>query len=114
MVPSLIVVHRHMPRTASGKVDKGQLRNETDATTAKSYAAPRTQTELVLCTIWRSVLCVDAVGVEDDFFELGGHSLSAMQIVSRINGALDCDIGVVTVFNHPTVRLLAATLDAGA
>lgn len=113
MVPALIVIHAHMPRTASGKVDKAQLRNETDKNTARTYVAPRTQMELVLCTIWRSVLCVDAVGVEDDFFELGGHSLSAMQIVSRINGALDRDIGVVTVFNHPTVRLLAATLDAG-
>lgn len=113
MVPASIVIHERLPRTASGKVDKAELRNETGHSTAATYVAPRTQMELVLCAIWRSVLCVEAVGVEDDFFELGGHSLSAMQIASRINGALDRDIGVVTVFNHPTVRQLAATLDSG-
>ncbi|WP_240921857.1 condensation domain-containing protein, partial [Jeotgalicoccus sp. S0W5] len=55
---------------------------------------------------------MDRVGLNDNFFELGGHSLKAIQLVSGIHRVLNIDIPVRTVFDSPTVRELADTLES--
>lgn len=40
------------------------------------------------------------VGITDDFFALGGNSLSAIRLVNRINGTLQCDLKVKDIFER--------------
>jgi hypothetical protein len=61
--------------------------------------------------VWREVLRVPHVGVDDDFFELGGQSLHATRVLARLRPALGEDAAQLTVmdlFDHSTVRELAA------
>jgi amino acid adenylation domain-containing protein len=112
MIPARFVLHDRLPRAASGKVDKSHLRDPAEGRPLLTNpCAPRTATEIVLCAIWRRILSSEIVGIDDDFFELGGHSLAAMQIVSCIYDTFDREVGVTTVFDNPTVRLLARHLD---
>jgi hypothetical protein len=43
--------------------------------------------ERKMCEIWKSVLMIDEVGVNDNFFSLGGHSLLLIVLISKMNEA---------------------------
>ncbi|PKV83800.1 non-ribosomal peptide synthetase [Streptomyces sp. TLI_146] len=71
--------------------------------------------EKILSTIWCRVLERDRVGVEENFFDLGGHSLLLVRAQGAVNEELGCDLSVVDLFSHPSVRALARHLtDIGA
>ncbi|HEX2077518.1 MAG TPA: non-ribosomal peptide synthetase [Longimicrobium sp.] len=114
MVPSRFVLLDRLPLTPSGKVDRRGLpepdRGRPELSVA--YAAPRTQTERTIAVIWQEVLLVEPVGIDDPFLELGGHSLLAAQIASRILRAFAVDLSAAALFSSPTVRQLAAAVDA--
>ncbi|MEV8478007.1 amino acid adenylation domain-containing protein [Streptomyces sp. NPDC051173] len=63
-----------------------------------------------LTAIWCRVLGRDHVGVEENFFDLGGHSLLLVRAQTTVNQELGCDLTVVDLFSHPTVRALAKHL----
>ena len=58
------------------------------------------------------MLGVDRVGADDDFFDLGGHSLKATRILSRVAARLGVELSVGVIFDQPTVRGMAALVDA--
>ncbi|MEZ2339475.1 condensation domain-containing protein, partial [Mucilaginibacter sp. RCC_168] len=55
---------------------------------------------------------VERVGIHDNFFQLGGHSLLAMRLVSSARREIDVELGIGTVFNNPTIALLAGYIAA--
>jgi thioesterase domain-containing protein/acyl carrier protein len=118
MVPSAFVWLSALPRTGSGKVDRGALRPPADAAGAMAapvpHVPPRTGVEKALAEVWREVLAVERVGAHDDFFELGGHSLLALRLVSRVREKLGIDLPVATLLRAPTVEALARALAEGA
>ncbi|WP_052422988.1 type I polyketide synthase [Nonomuraea candida] len=83
-----------------------------DPRTADRVAAdPRTPLEKTIAGVWREVLRVPHVGIDDDFFELGGHSLHATRMLALLGPALGPDVPQLTimdVFDHTTIRELAA------
>ncbi|MDP6151442.1 MAG: amino acid adenylation domain-containing protein [Gammaproteobacteria bacterium] len=110
MVPSAFVSLDSMPLTPSGKVARRKLPVPDYADSAQIYVAPRTPVEEALVQIWSDVLDVSQVGIHDDFFELGGHSLLATQLLSRVRNALDVELPLVALFNHPSVAGLATDI----
>lgn len=109
MVPTTFVVLEALPRTPNGKVDRLAL-PEPDFTrtgSAAGYVAPSTPLEVRLAGIWREVLGVDRVGTNDHFLDLGGNSLIAMQVVSRVQGALQVPVSPRALLEAPTVADMA-------
>ncbi|MBW8806591.1 MAG: SDR family NAD(P)-dependent oxidoreductase, partial [Catenulisporales bacterium] len=80
---------------------------------AVPFEEPRPGTEAALAAIWASTLGVEPVGALDDFFDLGGHSLVAIKLTIRIRKRLDVAIPATALLATPTVRELAAVIDAG-
>jgi acyl transferase domain-containing protein len=77
----------------------------------QATAEPLTPVEKTIAAVWREVLRVPHVGLDDDFFELGGHSLQATRVLARLGPALGPDARPITVmdlFDHSTIRELAA------
>ena len=74
--------------------------------------APRTAMERLLAGMWAEVLERDRVGVNDDFYDLGGHSLIATQVVARVRRTLFVELTVRAMLDRPTLRTLAAHVDA--
>ena len=64
--------------------------------------------------IWRKVLGTSRIGVNDNFFEVGGTSLRAIQVIARIKTELKQTLSVVSLFECPTVALLAVRLGAAS
>ena len=111
MVPTAFVALDAIPLTPNGKVDRAAL-PAPGAGADDDFAGPRTPTETALAAIYGEVLELERVSVEDDFFLLGGHSLLAAQVISRIRRAFGAEVPLRAVFEAPSVRRLAARLDA--
>jgi amino acid adenylation domain-containing protein len=113
MQPSTYVVLDRLPLNANGKVDRRAL-PAPDLAAVDAHAPPQTPTEAALAEIWQRLLRLETVGVEANFFELGGHSLLATRVTSEIAKTLGKPLPVRAIFEHTTVRQLAAHLDRQA
>ncbi|WP_327673510.1 non-ribosomal peptide synthetase/MFS transporter [Kitasatospora sp. NBC_00458] len=111
MVPAVLVVLDALPLNANGKVDRAALPEPVAAQPVSAGGgAPATETEHAVAAAYRQVLAAEEIGAADDFFALGGDSFSAVHAVRLIGRGLS----VIDLFQHPTVRELAALLDARA
>ena len=73
--------------------------------------APRNEIEAKLADIWRELLKLEQVGIEQNFFELGGHSLLALLMMARIRRKFEVELPVRSVFEAPTIAALAVELE---
>lgn len=117
-VPHRVFFVDHLPRSASGKVLKRELpvlvgSAGAEATTSADAVVPPVGTVLdpAVADIWREVLGTAVADVDADFFSLGGHSLAATQVAARLNDRFDIDLPATVVFEHPTLRELAASVE---
>jgi len=76
--------------------------------------APASTLQATLLNIWKRVLGRPRIGMNDNFFEVGGTSLRAVQMIATIKKELKQDLSIVTLFECPTVALLAAKLGAAS
>jgi amino acid adenylation domain-containing protein len=112
MLPSSFVHVKKMPLTPNGKVDRKALPMEagTRAGIGLGRREARTEVERKLVQVWREVLELEQVGVEDNFFDLGGHSLLILQLQGRLKVVLERQVTMVEIFTHPTISALAEHL----
>ncbi|MEM7583474.1 MAG: amino acid adenylation domain-containing protein [Acidobacteriota bacterium] len=110
LVPSLFMAVERLPRTSTGKLDRQALpqpaaeRPELDS----ELRLPSTPDEAAIAEIWRELLKLEQIGVDDDFFALGGHSLLATQVIHRMANDLGVSLPLADFFAAPTVASLAA------
>lgn len=112
MVPSAFVVLDALPLTPNGKIDRKALpppRSGAEENRA-SFVVPHDMLEQQLAHIWEKVLGVQQVSIRDNFFELGGHSLLAVRLFAQIEQITAKRLPLVTLFEAPTIELLAGIL----
>jgi pristinamycin I synthase-3/4 len=113
MVPTAFVLLDELPLTPNGKVDRRALPAAAAARLEIGTSTPpRTPVEEELAAMFREVLKLERLGVEDDFFVSGGHSLLATQVISRIREAFDIELPLRSLFETPTVAGLALQVEA--
>ncbi|WBB80946.1 amino acid adenylation domain-containing protein [Micromonospora sp. WMMD882] len=112
MVPATVTPLAAFPLNGNGKVDRSALPAPTWGDPRVDRVAPRDPVERLIADVWAEVLDAGPVGAHDDFFRLGGHSLLGTRAVSRLGAALEMDVPVRLLFQHPTVATLAAALRA--
>ena len=61
--------------------------------------------------VWRELLELDTVAVDEDFFELGGHSMLAVQVLFRLAEQTGVELALEDFFELGTVAEVAAELD---
>lgn len=112
MIPSFFIKMENLPLTPSGKVDRKALPDPLDAYSINgSFEAPGSEMENTLAEIWRKVLNIDNISVEDNFFEIGGHSIKAVEVINKVHKLLNIKITVEDLFSHPTIRGLSKLIE---
>uniref|UniRef100_UPI0009B8455B hybrid non-ribosomal peptide synthetase/type I polyketide synthase n=1 Tax=Paenibacillus polymyxa TaxID=1406 RepID=UPI0009B8455B len=112
MLPSQIVFMEQLPLTPHGKVDRKRLPAPEEAREQDSGTQqfPQTAVECAVASIWKDLLNISSVGLDENFFDIGGHSLLLAQVHARLNAELSSNIELLELFEYPTVRLLTQRL----
>lgn len=129
--PTRIYFTEDLPKGPSGKVQRLRLLDELpklkpagSAAAANGFAVATstgqlTQEELpalpssiedTILDIWKDLLNLRQVGVDDNFFALGGNSLLAIQCLSRLREKIPVRLTVSEFFENSTIAELAALI----
>ncbi|MEI2454755.1 amino acid adenylation domain-containing protein [Lysobacter firmicutimachus] len=112
LVPAQITVVASLPVTSNGKLDRGALLAlaEPAAEAGVDYVAPRTELERTIVAVWKEVLGVETIGVEDDFFNLGGQSFTALRAVAALRSKTKLNLSLGGLIESRTVARLASLM----
>ncbi|KAF9766999.1 Beauvericin nonribosomal cyclodepsipeptide synthetase bea1 [Fusarium sp. DS 682] len=124
-IPSCYISMGHLPRTATGKVDRRKLRTvgkdvlakqiEGTASRPSQLAPSATTTAGKLEEIWLQCLNLEsgATNIGATFFELGGHSITAIKMVNMARSA-GMELKVSDIYQNPTLAGLEAVMTGNA
>jgi amino acid adenylation domain-containing protein len=112
MVPSYFITLDDYPLTSTGKIDYKSLPQPgiEDQGSQSTSEGPRDELERALIGIWKEVLGVSSISIDDNFFDMGGHSLAAVRMFSKAEVVLGIKLPISAIFASPTVRRLAQAL----
>ena len=105
MVPAYFVQMEGLPYTPNGKIDRKKLRTIIPTLTSheEDDVSGLTKEELIFVEIWKDLLKLEHISVNDDFFEIGGNSLLAINL--QINAMKSgIDIKYKDIFKYKTIR----------
>jgi thioesterase domain-containing protein len=113
MCPDVFVFVDSLPLTANGKVDARLLPAVaiSDAPQVTAFREPHTATEIVTSQVWRELLEVRRIGLDDDFFELGGHSLLAVRMLGILGERLGRSVPMSLLVKSSKLGTFAAEID---
>ena len=112
MIPKVFMHLETIPMTNNGKVNKKALPDPVVQKEEKrGVRLPRNETQQAIFDIFKHVLGVDELSIDDDFFDLGGTSLSASKVTMLALGK-GLNISYSDVFDNPTVIDLAAMVNS--
>jgi amino acid adenylation domain-containing protein len=113
MIPSVFVPLHALPLTPNGKLDRKALPPPKAENASNKYSAPRNETEQKLVGIWKNLLGVENIGIQDNFFALGGNSLLSVNVVTEVRNHFNTDLPFTAMFQYPTIEELAKTIMSG-
>jgi acyl-CoA synthetase (AMP-forming)/AMP-acid ligase II len=111
MVPSAFVVMPALPLLPNGKLDRNSLPAPTVQREVSAESEPSTQLQKEIADIWKKILNLEHIGLNDNFFEIGGDSLTGLRVVNRLREFLNEHVSLVVIFEAPTVGRLCALLE---
>jgi acyl-CoA synthetase (AMP-forming)/AMP-acid ligase II len=112
-IPQKIVVMAALPKGLTGKVVRREVAAQlaevgcasTPTKAPKPSAADRWEEQLR--RIWREVLDLDGVSLDDDYFMLGGDSLRAVTIINKLK-AIGVELTMMDLIRHRSIRRICA------
>ncbi len=115
MLPSYFIQLDRIPLTSNGKLDRRSLPEPShNKVVAGNYVGPENEIERSLTSIWKDVLQINELGVNDDFFELGGYSMQATILLIRIQKEFNIELPLRQIFKTPTIREIAKYIQKGS
>ncbi|HLP58943.1 MAG TPA: amino acid adenylation domain-containing protein, partial [Candidatus Deferrimicrobium sp.] len=114
MIPSFFIQVEKIPLTPIGKIDRGALESyDVDNNAKKEYAAPQNEIEQKVAQIWKQVLKLEQLDIDENFFDLGGDSLDIIRINTKIMKEFNEEDTVIQLLRYPTVRSFSGYLGRG-
>ncbi|KAF4458392.1 Enniatin synthase [Fusarium albosuccineum] len=125
-IPSFYICMEHLPRTATGKVDRRRLRTmgsqiltehtqETVSQPNRKLDPLTTDTEVKREEIWLRSLNLESgsPNIGASFFELGGDSITTIKMVNMARSA-GIELKVSDIYRNPTLAGLGAVVNGSS
>lgn len=107
-IPRRITIVEQLPKGISGKVQRVRLSEMMSE--GSEQLAPENRLHADLIQIWKKILKIDDIAVDDDFFEKGGDSLLAMDVSVELERLMGKTLPEAILFEASTIRELAKAL----
>jgi len=114
MIPTAFIKMDSFKLNNNFKVDRSKLptpKLENLMSSKREYNPPVTLTEVTLADIWKELLKLDKISVNDNFFEIGGNSILTVRMLSSVKRKLGADVNISQMFAQPTIAYLASFID---
>ncbi len=110
MLPTYFVLLDTLPLNANGKVDRAAL-PDIEIDTQMGYVAAYTELQTLLVELWKDILHLEKIGIQDNFFVIGGDSILSIQLSAqaRNRGLI---ISPRQLFSNQTIETLALSLSS--
>lgn len=73
---------------------------------------PQSEWELKLSEMFKRILGLNSVGIDEDFFLLGGTSLMAVTLIERLNKAFKRNLSITSIIKNSTIEKLTRLVAA--
>jgi acyl-CoA synthetase (AMP-forming)/AMP-acid ligase II/acyl carrier protein len=118
-VPARMWIVQEIPKGGGGKIKRRELAAAFAKTLPRArtergdhMAAPRSELERQLASIWADLLGVDQIGVDEDVFALDVDSITMTKMISRLHECFGVSLSLKDIFEAPTIASLAARLES--
>ena len=108
MIPTEYIKTNAIPLNSNGKKDIHKIlivaeKNRKPIFKKNNNCKQLTQLQEQLLAIWREVLKIDNIDINDNFFEIGGNSIQAIQITNQMTEKIGCFMDIGKLFEYPTI-----------
>lgn len=105
MLPKVLIHLKELPLTINGKLDRNRLPEIKLSDALGEYAAPKTELEFKICSIYAEILGLESyqVGIHDDFLSLGGNSILTIKLANKLSRELGVQISLPRLFRHRSI-----------
>ncbi len=111
MIPTVFKQVPYIPLSISGKVDQKILDDIIIPEQRKvPLIQPNNYHEKIVAGVYKKILDREDISISDNFFDIGGSSIKAIQAVEYFYTDYGMKIEVLTIFQFPNIRALAAHL----
>jgi len=118
-VPARMWIVQEIPKGGGGKIKRRELAAafakiapRSRAERSDHMAAPRSEWERQLASIWADLLGVNQIGVDEDVFALDVDSITMTRMISRLHESFGVSLSLKDIFEAPTIASLAARLES--
>lgn len=77
----------------------------------RPYVAPRSALEQQVAELWKEILKVEPISIDDRFLELGGDSILAGRIAARLCAHYSIELPMPVLFATPTIAGVAEVIE---
>ncbi|MFN6465760.1 MAG: non-ribosomal peptide synthetase [Nostoc sp. DedVER02] len=77
---------------------------------ANEFTEPSNSIEETILAIWKEVLGLEHISIQDNFFDLGGHSSLVLQLTYKLQKAWQIELPLVSLFEKSTIVQQAETI----
>jgi amino acid adenylation domain-containing protein len=110
MIPNSFITLDKIPLTPNGKADLKALPIPEQSSSIQPVVIGENKSDVIedkIKSIWKDLLGIDNIGLNDNFFDAGGNSLLMGRMQLKINHTFQENISIVDVFQYPTIASLA-------
>ena len=110
MLPGFFVPMHALPLSPSEKVNRKALPDPMEVISSQFSVQPTSELEQQIQVIWSDILGHDHFGIEDNFFSIGGDSVRIIRMQAALEKQLLRPVPTPKLFEHFTIKALAAYL----
>lgn len=107
MIPTSIIILDRLPLTPNGKLDIANLPDPYNYNGGINSKAVANEIEFEIMKIWKELLEIQSININDHFFYLGGNSLLASLAAIRMRKIFQIEIPISLIFANPTLIEIA-------